>query len=220
YYGMVSLIDKQVGRIVETLARRGLLENTLIVFTSDHGEMLGDHYLFRKCYPYEGSAHIPMLIRGPDVRPGSVFHDVVCLEDIMPTVLELAGCPIPESVEGRSLAPLVRGECTTLGREYLHGEHATCYRYEQANHFLTDGKMKYIWFTCNGAEQLFHLPSDPGERHNLADDPAWAEELAVWRGRLMERLRNRPEGFVEGGHLVPGRPHPALLPWAHGRPRD
>jgi arylsulfatase A-like enzyme len=178
--------------------------------------MLGDHYLFRKCYPYDGSARIPFLIGGPEIKRGVICDQPVCLEDIMPTVLELAGARIPETVEGRSLVPILRGETRQLGREFLHGEHATCYRYEQANHFLTDGRSKYIWYSSNGTEQFFDLVSDPGETRNLAKAPDHGAQVALWRKRLIACLKERPEGFSDGERLIAGRPHNALLPHASG----
>ena len=219
YYGLINHVDDQLYRLLgghtglDAAARR----NTYVMLTADHGEMLGDHYLFRKCYPYEGSARIPFLMSGPTVKPGRVCHQAVCLEDIMPTVLELAGCDIPGSVDGRSVAAVLSGEAETVDREYLHGEHAQCYRYDQqANHFLTDGKEKYVWIVSDGAEQLFDLDNDPQELRNLAASPEHAERVAMWRDRLIEGLEGRPEGFTDGERLIAGRPHTPLLPHASG----
>jgi len=218
YYGLLNHLDDQLCRLLGALAGmdRAVARDTYVMLTADHGEMLGDHYLFRKCYPYEGSAHIPFLMRGPDVPPGQTCRQAVCLEDVMPTVLDLAGCEIPCTVDGHSLAPILRGEAAGVDREFLHGEHATCYRYEQANHYLTDGRMKYVWYSADGREQLFDLADDPGEKCNLAAAGGETEGLARWRQRLVARLAGRPEGFVEGDRLVPGRPHDALLPHAAG----
>jgi len=218
YYGLINHVDDQLCRLLG--AHTGLggedRRNTYVIFTADHGEMLGDHYLFRKCYPYEGSAHIPLLVRGPDVQGGRVCDQATCLEDLMPTILDLAGCDIPDSVEGLSLAPVLRGETETLDREFLHGEHARCYSYEQANHFLTDGREKYVWYTGSGEEQLFDLLNDPGETRNLAVDPDEHGRVELWRRRLIERLSGRPEGFTDGECLIPGQPHDPLLPHASG----
>jgi len=184
--------------------------NTVVLFTSDHGEMLGDHYLWRKCVPYEGSARVPLLIRAPErfgLRKGSVVDEPVCLEDIMPTLLEMAGVDVPQTVQGRSLLPLMRGERVEW-RPYLHIEHAPMH------HTLTDGRQKYIWHVADGREQLFDLDSDPHELHDLARDPERADAVARWRGRLIEELRGRPEGFTDGQRLVPGRAYPPVLPHA------
>jgi arylsulfatase A-like enzyme len=129
----------------------------------------------------------------------------------MPTVLELADCAIPASLEGKSLVPLLMGKGDSRIREYLHGEHATCYRYEQANHFLTDGNEKYIWFTHDGSEQLFDINRDPGEQRDLAAEAAFSKNIGLWRSRLIEQLKGRPEGFTDGKELIAGRPHDALM---------
>ena len=134
----------------------------------------------------------------------------------MPTILELAGCDIPPSVEGISLASFLRGETDTLDRAFIHGEHAAIYREEQANHYMTDGIHKYVWLSHSGEEQLFNLSDDPGEQRNLAVDPDLADTLSLWRSRLIDRLTDRPEGFTDGTQLIAGRPHDATLPHVHG----
>ena len=218
YYGLINHVDDQLQRLLGANGplSRDEWRNTYVIFTSDHGEMLGDHYLFRKCYAYDGSARIPFLIRGPEVMPGAACDVPVCLEDIMPTVLSLAGYEAPESVEGEDLTLLLQGDPEGIDRTFLHGEHATCYSYEQANHYLTDGEMKYIWFPHDGSEQLFDLVDDPHELHNLAEDPECADTLASWRGCMIEELQDRPEGFSNGERLIAGRPHDAVLPHAGG----
>ena len=183
----------------------------VIILTTDHGEMLGDHYYFRKCEPYEGASRIPLLIQGSDdlgFAAGTRCTGPVCLEDLMPTLLELAGLPIPENVDGRSLVPVLRGAETTV-RSTLHGEHAPCYSQQQAYHFLTDGRTKYVWRPLDGSEQLFCLEDDPQELQDLS--ATLHAELDAWRQQLIERLRDRPEGFVAGDRLVAGRPYDAVL---------
>lgn len=213
YFGLINHIDDQILRI---LGYRGQLRDgrpTVVVYTSDHGEMLGDHYRFRKCEPYEGSARIPFLIGGCaplGLKSRQVSDLAVGLEDVMPTLLDLAGVPIPSSVEGRSLVPILRGECPKW-RPHLHGEHSPCYSTEQGHHYLTDGRMKYIWRPHNGADQLFDLRADPSELHDLAARPEHATETAAWRKRMIAHLRNRPEGFSDGRRLIAGRPYPGLV---------
>jgi arylsulfatase A-like enzyme len=218
YYGLINHVDDQICRVfralgVDPVTGTAALDDTVIIFTSDHGEMLGDHHLFRKCYPYEGSARIPFLIRGPGVKTASVCDEPVCLEDIMPTVLDMAGVPIPDSVDGRSLVPLLHGE-SIAWRDFLHGEHATCYGEHQANHYLTDGREKYIWYSHSGREQLFDLFADPMELDDLAIVPDYSQHLAMWRNRLAHQLADRTEGFSDGYNLIAGRSHRAVLPAA------
>ena len=212
YYGLINHVDDQIRRLLNPVKGidRMLGGNNVVLFTSDHGEMLGDHYQWRKSKAYEGSARIPLLIRAPQrlgLRRGAVVDTPVCLEDVMPTLLDLAGAPIPATVEGRSLLPLWRGE-TPAWREHLHLEHSP---YFQA---LLDGREKYIWQVRDGREQLFDLQADPRELHDLAPDPAAAPRVAAWRERLVEQLKARPEGFVRDGKLVAGRPYGPVLPHA------
>jgi arylsulfatase A-like enzyme len=133
----------------------------------------------------------------------------------MPTLLELAGVPIPDNLDGQSLAPILRGE-TQAARTVLHGEHATCYDAEQGYHFLTDGRMKYIWRPATGQEQLFDLLEDPLELHDLSLKEGSDADLAAWRERMIEQLAGRTEGFSTGTALVAGREYNAVIPHAGG----
>lgn len=218
YFGLINYVDDQIERLLKPRSNGGYdLGNTVVIFTTDHGEMLGDHYYFRKCEPYEGSARIPLLIKGGrklGFKEGQVHERVTCLEDLMPTVLDLAGAEIPDDLDGRSLVPMLRGETPSTWRRELHGEHSPCYSQEQANHYLTDGRIKYIWRPLDGTEQLFDLTTDRQELHDLAKDAAHSDLLTQWRGRLIERLKDRPEGFTDGNRLIAGRPYQALLPHA------
>jgi arylsulfatase A-like enzyme len=207
-------VDDQIRRLVNpvTGVDRMTGRNTVVMLTSDHGEMLGDHYLWRKTLPYEPSARIPLLVNAPErfgLQTGGVREEAVDLADIMPTILEMADLPIPDGVDGVSLLPLLRGE-NMFRREYIHIEHAP------VHHTLTDGREKYIWFVSDGLERFFDLQEDPCECHDLARDIGSADRIAVWRERLVRDLAERPEGFAAGGRLVPGRPYPAILKPAGG----
>ncbi len=215
YFGLIAHLDDQVYSLVSEFKkqcdRRG--RPWVIVFTSDHGEMLGDHYLFRKCEPYEGSCHVPFLIQAsPELGfvSGAHHDSPVCLEDIGPTLLDLAGGEPMQGVDGRSLAPILRGESQPV-REVLHSEHSPCYDDEQAYHMLTDGRWKYIWRPHRGEEQLFDLSIDPQECTNLARQAEHSAALAGWRDWMIEQLKDRPEGFSDGEQLIAGRPYPDLL---------
>ncbi len=204
YYAQVAHIDNQIGRMM--LAIRHLkVGPTVVIFTSDHGEMLGDHHLFRKTYAYEGSAAVPFLISHPEYDHPGRFNSVpVVLEDIYPTVLDIAGIDIPSRTEGMSLLPCLKGDQLN-NRTFVHGEHSSCYHQDEAMQFMTDGKEKYIWFTANGREQLFDLQQDPYECHDLANEANAKENLRKWRMRLVQKLAERPQdGLSDGKNLLPG----------------
>ncbi len=212
YYGMINFIDDQIGRLFQYA--HGLLDDSLILFVSDHGEMLGDHNLFRKTWPYEASARIPFLVRGP--KSWSLPTEQTCaspvgLQDVMPTILDAAGIEVPSTCTGHSLLPILRGDKNRI-RDVLHGEHAGCYEYDHGNHFLADGSTKYIWYSQTGREHLFDLESDPQEEHDLALQADADTLLQPWRRRLVETLKDRPEGFVVDGDLVSGREHRPMMP--------
>ena len=205
YYAYLAYLDAQVGRMMRLLMRGGL-RNTFLLFTSDHGEMLGDHHLWRKTYAYEASARVPFVVRPPggmDVKRNVEIPQVVGWEDIMPTFLEVAGAEIPDSVEGKSVLPLLRGE-TASWRNFYHIEHSPCYHPENANQALTDGSWKYIWNPITGEEQLFYLLDDPEECRDLAGDSGSARTLELWRERMIGELDGRVEGLSDGGKLILG----------------
>lgn len=207
YLGCVSHLDYELGRLMQQLERAGGdVRNTLFLFVSDHGDMMGDHNLHRKTYAYEGSARIPFVIRYPagwDLPVGT-FPQVVGLQDVMPTILDAVGVEPPPGMTGASVLNAVRGR---PWREFIHGEHSPCYSAGEAMHYLTDGQEKYIWFSTTGEEQFFDLTSDRRERHNLADDSRYAERIAWWRQRLIDKLAARGDGFSDGRRLVPKEGH-------------
>ena len=120
----------------------------------------------------------------------------------MPTVLDAAGAPIPDTVDGRSLVPLAAGEQPEW-RGHLHGEHWS--GRESANHYLTDGRHKFCWFSQTGVEQLFDTEADPQERHDLIDDPGHQATADRLRGLLIQELLGREEGYTDGEKLIVGR---------------
>jgi len=154
--------------------------NTWFIFLSDHGDMLGDHNLWRKTY--------------------ALADEPVGLQDMMPTVLEIAGVPCPDTVDGRSLLPLLDAPAGDW-REYVHGEHCWCYSHEQEMQYVTDGCEKFIWLPRTGIQQFFDLVEDPGETQNLIDVPACADRIELWRDRLINELRARDCGWCSDGKL-------------------
>jgi len=206
YYASVSFIDEQVGRILAALEERGFAEDTLILFCSDHGDMLGDLHLWRKSYAYEGSARIPFLVRwprglAPEAARGTVREEPVELRDVLPTFLDGAGAPVPEAVDGDSVLGLLRGDGPAW-RAWIDLEHEACYTPQNQWNALTDGRWKYVYFSPTGEEQLFDLAEDPRETRDLAPDPGHASQLSTWRARLVGHLSERGEPFVRNGELL------------------
>lgn len=204
YYGCITHIDHQLGRFLQAMHDQDVLDNTVILFTSDHGDMMGDHNWFRKSLPYEGSAAIPFIVYDPGdllgLKSGTVVDDIVELRDILPTLLDAAGLEIPESIEGKSVLPLARGEGTRL-REYLHGEHQFGM---DSNHFIVTEKDKYVWFSQTGREQYFDMIKDPQELHNAIGDAEYKERIEYLRSLLVKELEGREEGYSDGEKLIVG----------------
>jgi arylsulfatase len=202
YYGSISYIDEQFGRILETLDARGMLRRTLILFCADHGDMLNDQYLWRKSYAYEPSAHIPMIVHWPEgFEPkGEVRSNPVEIRDVLPTFLDAAGIAAPPAVEGRSLLTIARNPHAEW-RPWIDLEHDVCYSVDNHWNALTDGRWKFIFHANSGEEQLFDLSADPYELEDLAGDANHGRELNLWRSRLVEHLAARGEPWVVGGKL-------------------
>ena len=215
YYGNITFIDHQIGRFLYEFRKRDPegLANTLILFTSDHGDMMGDHHHWRKTYAYEGSARIPFVVHWPtawgeDAPRGQVRNEPIELRDIMPTLLDAAHADIPASVDGSSLLSLANGTSDPW-REFVQGEHTSCYDDEHGMQYVTDGRQKYVWFHHTGAEQFFDLTTDPGECVDLSAETFWQARIEVWRRRLadIDEQRGDPRGL--SGQLV-SQPEGAL----------
>ncbi|MCP4644303.1 MAG: arylsulfatase [bacterium] len=206
YYGNVTFIDEEIGRVLAALERQGMLDNTLILFTADHGDMTGDHHMWRKSYPYEASAHVPMVMRWPDGmggERGQVLEHPVELRDIFPTFADAAGASdATEGLDGASMLPLVRDDDAPW-REYIDLEHDVCYSTKNHWNALTDGHIKYVYHAFDGREQLFDMDIDPGECTDLAPDRAHRKTLKLWRARMVDHLAERGDQWVKDGKLVP-----------------
>jgi arylsulfatase A-like enzyme len=205
YYACITHVDDQIGRILETLEKRKMLEETLILFTSDHGDMTGDHNLWRKSYAYQASVRIPMLVRWPQglvaAKRGVRIEAPVEIRDIFPTFLDAAGTSPARPLDGESLLKLCRDPQSTW-RETIDLEHDICYSPRNNWNALTDGKMKYIFHAYDGEEQLFDLRQDPHETRDLAGDAASAPALQAWRQKMVQHLAPRGDFYVKGGQLA------------------
>lgn len=204
YCGQVTFVDEQIGHILDQLDARGWMEETLILYCSDHGDMLGDHFMWRKCQPYQPSVRIPMLMRWPQglvsMERGLVISQTTELRDLLPTFLDAASATAPENLDGRSLLALANGK-TSEWRPYLDLEHDICYSPLVHWNALTDGHRKYIFHAHDGSEQLFDLDDDPHEIHDLAAEASHQNQLRLWRGRMVNHLAERGDAWVKNGKL-------------------
>ena len=200
YYGLVHQIDDAIGFLLPRAFTAGTpitSQPTWIIYTSDHGEMLGDHQLFRKVLPYEGATHVPLFVTSRNIdQPKQSSDELACLEDICPTILDMAGVGIPQAVDGKSLLPVIAGKPKKSKRTILYGEHSG----GQANHWIIQDQIKYIWFAETDEEQLFDLTADPRETKDLSGETA---RLESFRKLLAARLKDRQDYTYDPAKLKP-----------------
>jgi arylsulfatase A-like enzyme len=211
FAALITHIDSMIGVFLGHLREHGLLDNTLIIFTSDHGDQLFDHGNLAKGDFFRGSTNVPYIVRPP--RAWAAAHDFaysrtdtttpVGLQDIMPTILDVCGVDIPETVEGQSLVPVLLGEEDAF-RDYTCGNCNVVYG-------VNDGQTKYMWWgdgaradgtvAEDGLEFLFDVQNDPNDLHDLSDDPAWQDALERQRRRLIAWMAANDDPHVEDGEL-------------------
>ncbi|MFO0899141.1 MAG: sulfatase-like hydrolase/transferase [Pirellulales bacterium] len=176
YYAVISGLDHHLGRLLATLDELGMRENTVIVFSADHGLALGSHGLMGKQSLYDHSMKAPLVFAGPGIVAGK-SDALVYLHDICPTLCELAGAALPERLDGQSLAPLLRGEqAPTRPTLFL--------AYRDVQRAVRDQRFKLIRYPQVDVTQLFDLANDPHELHNLASDPAYGGQVLELRRAL------------------------------------
>jgi choline-sulfatase len=177
YYAMTSYIDDKLGRLMATLKAAGLAEDTVVIFTSDHGEMLGERGMWFKMCLFEGSVRVPMVIAGPGWPQGATRAENTSLLDLAPTILaQAAEAPRATAFEGRDLLPLARGEAPDWPQD-VHCEY-TAEGCDEPWLMLRRGARKMIWSETHGP-QLFDLAADPHEARDLAALPEHAAEVAA-----------------------------------------
>jgi arylsulfatase A-like enzyme len=179
YYAMIEHLDTQIGRILDALEASGQADNTLIIFTSDHGLAVGKHGLLGKQNQYDHSVRAPFILKGPHVPAGKISKGMFYIASAYPTALEMAGLDIPASVQMPSVAPLVRGEKETE-LSSIYGS----YRHYQR--MLRDDDYKLIYYPHIRKTQLFDMQNDPDELVNLADNPDQEKRIA----RMMAELED------------------------------
>ncbi|MBG88844.1 MAG: sulfatase [Verrucomicrobiales bacterium] len=179
YWAMIELIDDHVGRMVEALEESGQRDNTVIIFTSDHGHMIGDHGLTAKgCRFYEGLVRVPLIMSCPGrFKKGIKSDALVELTDLTPTLLELAGRSVPEAMHGKSLLPILTGSANPDDhREFVRCTYTeTLQGAPSWGTMIRDRRYKLCNYHGTGLGQLFDMKEDPNEHRNLWDSPAHAE---------------------------------------------
>lgn len=215
YYGLMSEVDAHMGRLVEQLKQLDQWEHTYFIFTSDHGEQMGDHWMYGKAGFFDQSYHIPLMICGPGVKPGicDQFTEHV---DVMPTLLELLDLSRPRQCDGLSLKPWLEGSLPDRWRDAAHYEFD--FRHSQAEstlgldmesaclNVIRDEHYKYVHFT-DSPSLLFDVRNDPAEAHNLAPDrpelvAIYAQKLLSWRLATTDKTLShlqivRDEGLLD-----------------------
>lgn len=201
YYSMVTLMDRNVGRLIQALDDTGQRENTVVLVLSDHGDFMGNHRCVGKGLSVDHSLiHVPLILNCPSRFATRTVHGLVESIDVFPTLTELAGVEAPPLLQGRSLLPLALGR-TTEGKAFAFSEEF----YGVGPHFFAVRDREYkLTVSSTGVEELYHIASDPWEWHNLADDPAFRERLSVlktamlqWRFRCVEHPAIRQENFIQ-----------------------
>jgi arylsulfatase A-like enzyme len=186
YYGLCAEVDHHLGRIVEQLKNQGIYDSTLIVFGSDHGDALGDHWLYGRSGPFDGHFRVPCVVRDPrraaDESRGTKVDDFTANIDLMPTILDALGLESPDTVEGESLEPFLRGTRPEAWRSHIRNmmdwtddvrDHAGDGRLRFSS--VRTSTHRYVSFVDSGLDPiLYDLSEDPGETHNRAGDPAAA----------------------------------------------
>lgn len=198
YYRLMEQVDAEIGVVLDALEKSPYKDNTIVVFTSDHGELAGSHGAVGKNLPYQECQKVPFIVAGKGIQQGVIDNTTpVCNGwDLLPTMLDLAGIEIPKELNGISLANTVRTGAP-VDRQYLY--------YETVNSYgiLDGGRYKYTRFGLpedgvNGVESLFDLEKDPGELHNLVGDKAYAGKL----GELREVLKGEMKRFGTSWELL------------------
>ncbi len=218
YFGMMSEVDTQIGRVLDHLKQLGCYDNTLIIFTSDHGEHLGDHWMFSKYSYYDQTFHIPLIIRDPsqsaNCSRGSVVSAFTENIDIMPTILQAIDQPTPPQCDGHSLQSFLRGEHPDCWRQEYHAEFdlRSAFDLKRENpldlnmqqcqvNIIRGERYKYVHFSGLPA-LFFDLQNDPGEFHDLSRDPAYQGLVLEYAGKMLSWRMQHDDSALAHMHLM------------------
>jgi arylsulfatase A-like enzyme len=178
YYAMVTQLDANIGRMLDVLDKLGIADNTVVIFTSDHGDMQGSHGAVNKGLPWEESSRIPLIVRAPNGVSGQVIDDLVSGVDYFPTCLDYAGCPTEPSAEGNSFATLTTNEDAQPLSRTIYSEMQPWCMVRESDYKLVADKEPFV------LTHLFNLSNDPYELTNLLDDEAVAAVQQDLRSKL------------------------------------
>ncbi len=185
YYASVAFVDALVGQVLDALEDNGLADNTIVIFTSDHGFHLGEHDFWAKVSLHEESARVPLIIRHPGKAP-AVCESFTELLDLYPTLAEACGLNVPERLQGHSLLPMLDDPSASVR------DAAFCVHVWRGTHgfLLRDAEWAYIQYAEDASKgiELYDMVNDPRQLTNLAEDPAYAEVVATFRQRLADKL--------------------------------
>jgi choline-sulfatase len=220
YYACVELVDEHVGFVLEAVERLGLRESTVVLYMSDHGEMYGEHGMWRKSTFFEEAVKVPLIIRHPHAAErGRRVAEVVELVDLLPTILECAAVPVPDGLDGRSLLRLALGQ-TAAFRDRAISEYYS-HSIPGPMRMLRSGLWKYCWY-ADARPSLFNLRDDPLELHDLAGDGHLARSVAAeldrqlradWDERLARaNFRYAPNQKASAAHVVSRSPNQFVDP--------
>ena len=206
YLACVQGVDDNVGKLLDHLDAEGLADDTIVMYSADNGWYLGDLGMYDKRFMYEPGLRVPLLARGPGIKPGVTPDQFVANIDLAPTFLDLAGLPVPESMQGQSLAPLLRGESAADWRQtvYYRYYHDPGHHNTRAHYGVRTATHKLIHYWKKDAWELFDLVKDPTEQHNLLFDPAEAArpEVAKVFAELKAEIARLQQEFGDEGQYA------------------
>ncbi len=187
YWGMVTCIDDHIGRIVDSLKRKGIFDDTLIIFTSDHGEMLGERGKWGKCVFYDTTLRVPTWVKPPANTKfvSRTASEITEAMNVAPTILDYANVPIPENMTAQSWRPLIEGE--NKGMDAILSEYVTNDKKEWSKCIRT-ATHKYIKFFNSGKEEFYDLENDSFEQFNLAETGSQKEKMLELKDAMLQRL--------------------------------
>ncbi|MEQ2005847.1 MAG: sulfatase-like hydrolase/transferase [Limisphaerales bacterium] len=192
YYAVIAHLDEQVGRILAALKETGQLDNTVVIFSSDQGLAVGSHGLIGKQNLYEHTFRVPLILRGPGIPRGQRLDAACYLRDLFPTTCELASIAVPDTVQGRSLAPVLSGKAKSAH------PHVIGY-FTNTQRAIRHDRWKLIWYPQAKRDQLFDLTNDPDELRDLASAPRHAGKVAELKAKLEAWLKENGDPLFDSG---------------------